>query len=224
MGSATPSRLTGELLGTAILVFLGVGTLLTSGGSVLTAAVAWMIGVAVASWIFGGHFNPWLTVAAAARGSVDWIGGAVIIVAQLVGGFVGGLLLWLVYGSGGVAAGLGANRLSATANSGKGLIAAIAAETIAVFVLASVALALGVGERAGIGVGLALAGGTLAIFAVTSASINFARTLGPELTLLVAGGNADWSKIWVYLVSGALGAVLAGVLFPMWRPASADAK
>ncbi|MEU8081830.1 aquaporin [Catellatospora citrea] len=220
MGSATLSRLTAEALGTAVLVFFGVGALIVGGGPLLAAAVGLMIAAAAAAWIFGGHFNPWLTLAAAVRGSVDWVGGALIIAAQLVGGFVGGLLMWLCYGENGVAAGLGANRLSEAASSGKGLIAAIVAEALAVFVIACVMFAVGDGERSGISLGLAYAGGTLAIAAVTSASLNFARTFGPELALTIAGGASDWSDIWVFAVSGAIGAVLAGLLYPRLKGAA----
>lgn len=214
MGSATLSRLTAEVLGTAVLVFFGVGALLVGGGPLLAGAVGLMIAAAAAAWIFGGHFNPWLTLAAAVRGSLDWAGAAVIMAAQLVGGFAGGLLMWLCYGDNGVQAGLGANRLAESASSGMGLVAAIVAEALAVFVLACVMFAAGDGERSGISLGLAYAGGTLAIAAVTSASLNFARTFGPELALTLAGGASDWSDIWVFAASGALGAVLAGLLYP----------
>ncbi|MBV1848759.1 aquaporin [Catellatospora tritici] len=219
MGSVTPSRLTAELLGTAVLVFFGVGALVT-GGSLLAAAIGLMLAAAAAAWIFGGHFNPWLTLASAVRGSMDWLGAVAVIVAQLVGGVVGGLLMWLAYGDNGVQAGLGANRLAEAASSGKGLVAAIAAEALAVFVLACAMFALGDGERAGFGLGAVYAVGTLAIAAVTSASLNLARTIGPELTLTIAGGKSDWSDLWVFAVSGAIGAVLAGLLYPRLRPAA----
>ncbi|MFD0596110.1 hypothetical protein ACFQZ4_30720 [Catellatospora coxensis] len=58
MGSATLSRLTAEALGTAVLVFFGVGALLVGGGPLLAGAVGLMIAAAAAAWIFGGHFNP----------------------------------------------------------------------------------------------------------------------------------------------------------------------
>jgi glycerol uptake facilitator-like aquaporin len=102
-------------------------------------------------------------------------------------------------------------------------ITAILAEALAVFLLCCVVLATGDGPYAGIGMGLAYAAGTLAIFAVTGASLNFARSLGPEVVMLFAGEKADWEsfgRLGVYAAGGILGAALAGLLYPLWRPSS----
>ena len=226
MGSVTAQRLTAEAIGTAMLVFFAVGSLITAGGQAFVGAIALLVTAAVVFWIFGGHFNPWITLATAIRGTLDWLGAAAIIVAQLLGGIVGALLLWAVLGSRGAASGLGVTRLAPDIadTGGRGLIGAILAETLAVFLLCCVVFALtgnGTGGNVGIGMGLAYAAGTLAIFVITAASMNFARTLGTEVVLLVAGETPDWpgfGKIWVYAVSGLLGAALAGLLYPLWRP------
>jgi len=214
-------RLTAEVIGTAMLVFFGVSSLVTSGGQAFIGAVAFLVTAAVAVWIFGGHFNPWITLAVAIRGSLDWLGSVIIIAAQLVGGIIGALFVWAVLGAKGVNDGLGVTRLSPdVVNAGaKGYIMAILAETLAVFLLCCVFLAAG--ANTGIGMGLAYAAGTLAIFAVTGASMNLARSLGPDVVMLFAAPSADWEgfgQLPVYAVSGVLGAVLAAVLYPLWRP------
>jgi glycerol uptake facilitator protein len=220
--STTTPRLTAELLGTAMLVFFGVGALVASNGQGFVGATALLAATIVISWIFGGHFNPWITLAAAIRGTVDWLGAMLIIVAQLAGGVLGALLMWAIYSGDGISHGLGVTRLTPEASSGAGLIAAIVAETLAVFLLACVVFAVGEGRKLGVAMGLSYAVGTLAIFTITAASMNFARTLGPEVVLIMAvGQDTDWesvSQIWVYAVSGVLGAALAGLLYPLWRP------
>lgn len=223
MGSATVPRLTGEALGTAMLVFFAVSGLITGGG-IFVGAIALLVTAAVVFWIFGGHFNPWITLANAIRGSVGWVAAGLIMIAQLLGGILGALLLWAVHGARGVGDNLGATRV--TVAETQGYITPILAETLAVFLLCCVVFALADGHNLGIGMGLAYAAGTMAIFVVTMASMNLARSLGPEVVLLFAGETADWDsfgKLWVYAVSGVLGAALAGLLYPLWRP-SADAK
>lgn len=222
MGSATVHRLTGEAIGTAMLVFFAVGALLAAGGQPFVGALALLVTAAAVFWIFGGHFNPWITLATAIKGSLDWLGAIFIIIAQLVGGIVGALLLWAVLGDNGVAGGLGVTRLATDVidTGGAGLVQAILAEALAVFLLCCVVFALTGNNNLGIGMGLAYAAGTMAIFLVTSASLNFARSLGPDVVLLFAGDTPDWEnfgKLWIYAVSGALGAALAGLLYPMWR-------
>jgi len=217
-------RLAAEVIGTAMLVFFGVSSLVTSGGQAFIGAIAFLVTAAVAVWVFGGHFNPWITLAVAIRGSLDWLGGLVIIVAQLVGGIIGALFVWAVLGAKGVNDGLGVTRLSpdVTNAGGKGYIMAILAEALAVFLLCCVFFSAG--ANSGIGMGLAYAAGTLAIFAVTAASMNFARSLGPDVVMLFAADSPDWEgfgRLWVYAVSGALGAALAALLYPLWRPGPA---
>jgi glycerol uptake facilitator-like aquaporin len=217
-------RLAAEVIGTAMLVFFGVASLLNGGGQAFVAAVAFLVTAAVAVWIFGGHFNPWITLAVAIRGSLDWLGAIVIVVAQLVGGIIGALFVWAVLGAKGVNDGLGVTRLSPdlTTAGVRGYIVAILAETIAVFLLCCVFFSAG--ANSGIGMGLAYAAGTLAIFAITAASMNFARSLGPDVVMLFAGDTPDWEgmrNLWVYAVSGILGAALAALLYPLWKPGPA---
>jgi glycerol uptake facilitator-like aquaporin len=228
MGTASFHRLTGELIGTALLVFFGVGALLTSGGQGFVGAVALLVTVTVAYWVFRGHFNPWITLATAIRGTLDWVTAFAIMLAQLIGGVIGAILMWAVFGDRGVASGMGVTRISEEAGVGK----AIVAETVAVFLLVCVVLAVGETDRLGIAMGLAYAAGTLAIFVVTAASMNLARTLGPELVQLIAiklDGTrvVNWSALttmWVYLVSGALGATLAALVYPSARHAKAPVE
>src|SRR5712692_3766294 len=103
-------KLTAEVIGTAILVFIGAGsvplTVFLTGNnpfgsaqlSTISFAFAFAIFAAVYSvgHISGCHINPAVTIALAATRKVDWSTAAAYIGAQLVGAVVGAVLTFLV--------------------------------------------------------------------------------------------------------------------------------
>jgi glycerol uptake facilitator-like aquaporin len=223
MGSVSVQRLIAEVVGTAMFVLFAVGAAISNRGQVFVGAIALILVNAVAVWIFGGHFNPWLTLASAIKGALDWAGAVIIIAAQLIGATIGALLIWAVLGSPAVDAGLGTTRLppGALEAGAKGYVVPIIAEALAVFLVCCVLFALAGSNSLGLGIGMALAAGVLLIAPVTGASINFARSFGPEVVMLFAAPSPDWAsfgRLWVYLVAGVLGAALAALVYPYWRP------
>jgi glycerol uptake facilitator protein len=216
MGSAPLSRLITEAIGTAVLVFFGIGGLLVAGAGAVSIAggIAMFFAAAVAMWVFKGHLNPWITVGSAVRGSTPWADVPALVVAQLVGGLAGGLALWGIYGNKGLGTAPVANHLAGEV-SAKNLATVLAAEAIAVFVLCLVYFAAGDSDRGPIATALAYGVATFTLIGVSTASMNFARTLGVELTLLISGGNDDWSKIWIFVVGPLIGAVVAGLVHSM---------
>src|SRR6185295_19733789 len=127
MSSPTLSqKLTAEAIGTAILVFIGAGSVpltvfLTNSSdklafgsaelSTISFAFAFAIFAAVYSvgHISGCHINPAVTVALLATRKIDAGTAAAYIVAQVVGAFIGaGLTLIILTGHDVVALGLGA--------------------------------------------------------------------------------------------------------------------
>src|SRR5262245_61912581 len=98
-----------EAIGTMILVLLGDGVVANvvlartkgqNGGWIVITA-GWGIAVAVAVYavgrISGAHLNPAVTIALAAIGSFPWAQVPGYIAAQMIGGFAGGVLVWLAY-------------------------------------------------------------------------------------------------------------------------------
>ena len=100
---------TAELIGTAILILLGNGTVAyvllgktkghNSGWIVICAG--WGFGVYVAvlcvGEISGAHINPAVTMGLALAGSFEWQQVPVYISAQMLGAFVGGALVYAFY-------------------------------------------------------------------------------------------------------------------------------
>jgi glycerol uptake facilitator protein len=112
MGSAI-AKFIAEFFGTMILVWLGDGVvanvlLPNSKGSVLSKASQWIVittgwGLAVAmavyitGWISGAHINPAVTIGLAAIGAFDWSLVPGYVIAQMAGGIVGAVLVYLTY-------------------------------------------------------------------------------------------------------------------------------
>ena len=112
-------EMTGELVGTLILVLLGVGvTANVSLGPQLpafaynwnTIALGWGLGYALAifmvSKITGAHLNPAVTLALAARRDFPWKKVIYYIIAQIIGAFLGAAAVWFMYKDGLFPAGL----------------------------------------------------------------------------------------------------------------------
>ena len=98
-----------EFIGTAILVLMGDGvvagtTLKQSkgyGGGWIVITLAWgfavMCGAFVASPYSGAHLNPALSIGMAVAGAFPWADVPAYAAAQLLGGFVGALLVYVFY-------------------------------------------------------------------------------------------------------------------------------
>src|SRR5512132_4255485 len=98
-----------ELFGTAILIMLGDGVVANvvlqrtkgnnSGWIVITAGWACAVTIAVycVNSISGAHLNPAVTLALAATGAFDWAKVPGYVLAQIAGGFLGGVIVWLAY-------------------------------------------------------------------------------------------------------------------------------
>lgn len=213
-----------EVIGTFALVFIGAGAVVVLS---LTAGQSALLGIALAhglvlaimisnlGHISGAHFNPAITVAVWVVGKIETARAGAYILAQLVGGVLGALLLrWLLPVDIWKQTSLGATLVSAQAkaagiNTGK----AIGIEAALTFFLAFTVFAVAVDDRgvfkaiAGLPIGLVLTFDILMGGLFTGASMNPARSFGPAL---VAG---KWTDFWIYLIGPITGAILGGALY-----------
>src|SRR6195256_5719683 len=138
----TAQKFGAEVIGTAILVFIGAGsvplTVLLTGNnpfgsaelSTISFAFAFAIFAAVYSVgpISGCHINPAVTIALAATKKIDWSTAAAYIGAQLVGAIVGAVLTFIILiGNNPATLGLGSVSYNPSTT---GALIAIAAEAI----------------------------------------------------------------------------------------------
>lgn len=98
-----------EMIGTALLVFLGDGVVAgvvlkntkNNGAGWLVITLGWALAVTFAIYtvgsISGAHLNPAVTIALAVEGKFAWAEVPVYIAAQMIGAFVGACLVYLHY-------------------------------------------------------------------------------------------------------------------------------
>jgi len=206
-------RLFGEFFGTFFLVVVAAGASVVnavSAGEVSRVAAVVAPGVMVMAIILfmgavsGAHLNPAVSIGFAARGDFPWKRVPGYIAAQLLGATIACAFLWLMFGRVGM--------LGATV-PGPGIsdLQAMMMELVLTLGLVSTILgtaskAQSVGSLAAIAVGgyIALAG--LWASPISGASMNPARSFGPDLLL------ADFPHFWVYVVGPIAGALLAVVV------------
>jgi len=103
------SPLTGEFLGTMLLVILGDGVVANvllkqskgEGGGWIVITTGWALGVFVAvaavARISGAHINPAVSVGLATVGAFPWSSVPGYILAQMLGAIAGSIIVWLAY-------------------------------------------------------------------------------------------------------------------------------
>jgi glycerol uptake facilitator protein len=225
--------LTAEVVGTAILVFIGAGsvplTVFLTGNnpfgsaelSTISFAFAFAIFAAVYSvgHISGCHINPAVTVALAATRKVDWSTAAAYIGAQLVGAVLGAVLTYIVLiGNNPASLGLGSVGYNPATS---GALVAIAAEAIGTAVLVFTVFGSAVDGRApagfaGIIIGFIVYGIIILVGPITGAALNPARQIGPLVVEGVIGYTKfsdHLSQLFVYLVGPLLGGLAGAFLY-----------
>ena len=238
-----------EFVGTLILILLGdgvvAGVLLreskAEGAGWVAICFGWGLGVAIAVYavgaISGAHINPAVTVGLASIGVHPWALVPGYIIAQLLGGFVGAVLVWLAY--------LPHWRqtedpelklatfctIPAIRNFAANFVTEVIATAMLVFgVVAIVANVQRLAEAGTVDVSavyliglLPLIVGLLVVvigFSLggpTGYAINPARDLAPRIAhavLPIAGkGGSDWSYAWIPVVAPLIGGVLGALAY-----------
>jgi len=237
-----------ELIGTMLLVILGDGVVANvllakskgqnSGWIVITTG--WALGVAVAVYMVGhfsgAHINPAVTLGLAAIGKFPWTSVAGYITAQVLGGLLGGLIVWLAYHP----------HWKETTDPGLKLAVFctgpaiqrtpmnLLTEIIGTFILVLGVLAIlspnnlvpNSGFDKGLGpflVGVLVWSIGLSLGGPTGYAINPARDFGPRLAhalLPIHGkGSSNWAYAWVPIVGPLIGGVLGAVFYKLlWNP------
>ncbi len=229
------NQYTAEFFGTLILILLGNGVV---GGVVLkgtksenagwlTVVVGWGIAVTLAIYavgnISGAHLNPAITVALAVKGDFPWADVGGYVLAQLIGAFMGAVLVWLHYGPHWrpTTSADSKRAVFCTSPSMPNKVNALFSETLATSVFILVILLIGKNEFTQglnpMAVGLLIIGIGLGLGGTTGFAINPARDFGPRLAhflLPIHGkGKSDWGYAWVPVVGPLAGALIAVFLF-----------
>jgi glycerol uptake facilitator protein len=206
----------------------------------MVVTTGWALGVAVAVYcvgsISGAHLNPAVTLGLAAIGKFSWSDVPGYLVAQLIGGFLGGVMVWLAY--------LPHWRETAEAGLKLGVFCTAPAirrtqmnlltEIIGTFILVLGVLAIlspanlvpHSGFDKGFGpflVGVLVWSIGLSLGGPTGYAINPARDLGPRLAhfaLPIMGkGGSDWTYAWVPVAGPIVGGIAGAWFYKLlWNP------
>ncbi len=235
----------GEFIGTMLLIIFGdgvvAGVLLrnskaeNSGWIVIT--FGWAMGVAIAVYaviaISGAHINPAVTLGFASVGLLPVADVPGYIIAQMLGAFVGAVLVWLAYlphweqtADPGLKLGVFCTA-PAIYNTVANLITEIIGTAVLMFGVLGI---LGNAQQLPQGgadvftfgilpllVGLLVLGIGLSLGGPTGYAINPARDLGPRIAhavLPIAGkGSSDWGYSWIPVVGPIIGAIIGAQLY-----------
>jgi aquaporin Z len=208
-----------EFIGTFALVFFGCATVIFMRGEVGLLGVAFAFGLSVVAMAYsighisGAHLNPAVSRGMLVAGRMSMRDFSGYVVAQFIGGVAAAAVLYLI--AEGKAGGydVAANGFAQNDWGQYGVLSAFAFEAAATFLFLTVILGATQSELAsayaGLVIGLTLVAIHLAGIAVSGASVNPARSLGPAL---FAGPDA-LSQVWLYFVAPCLGAALSGYAF-----------
>lgn len=218
-----------ECIGTAVLVLVACGVAVAAGGQgawwVATSLAFGLVIVAMAYSIgnvSGCHINPAVSLAMLISKKITLKEFLVYVCAQIVGAFIGALLLALFlrgFGS------LGGNEIQPLLQvNGKldavSYIGAFLVEVVLTFVF--VIAILGVtdsrfhdGKHAGIVIGLVLALVHLFGLGFTGTSVNPARSLAPAVLQAIAGKATSLQQIWIWILAPLAGAALAAFVYKL---------
>jgi aquaporin Z len=203
-------RLFSELLGTFFLVLVAAGggmmgqafpDTISRTAAVVAPGLMVMGIILFMGKVSGAHLNPAVTLAFTLRGDFPWKRVPGYIVVQLIGATLACLFLRAVID---VSATFGSNYPAPSFSAGD----AFVMEAVLTFGLVSVILgtasgaqSIGVFGAIGVGAYIALAG--LWGSPISGASMNPARTFGPDLV------GKDFGDYWVYVAGPIAGAILA---------------
>jgi aquaporin Z len=203
-------RVFAEVLGTFFLVLVGAGGGVVdavSNGAIGRGASVTAPGLMVLAIILfmgavsGAHLNPAVTLGFALRGDFPWRRVPGYILAELLGSTLAVLLLWAMFGKVGS---LGATEPGPGISDLQAMVMELVL-TVGLFsvILGTASKAQNLGPLSALGVGAYIVLAGLWSSPISGASMNPARSFGPDLVL----GNFD--HYWVYVVGPLLGAAIA---------------
>ena len=223
-----------EFIGTCIFVYIGTmsGTVGAASGLVIAAlAHGFTIFAMVATFghISGGHFNPAVSLGITLSGKMSPIHLPFYVISQLLGGCVGAVLCRVCSTERLYSIGIGGATLMGPEFSwSEGFVTEIMLTAILVTVILLTAVDTSSNILAPLAIGLTLALDVCAGGAATGASMNPARSLGPNIMASAftnfsltgspryTSSSQIWSYHWIYWAGPILGATLAACLYRLF--------
>ena len=211
-----------ELVGTFVLTFLGCGAAVALGcgqdtASIVGTAIAFGLAVVAMAYTIGGisgcHINPAITLGVFLNGGISAKDCAMYMVFQVIGAFIGSLLLYILTENVPGLEGTGANDLQVNVSVLGGLLAEIIFTCVFVLVvLGATAKTNGATNNfAGLAIGLSLVLVHLVCIRYTGTSVNPARSIAPAI---FQGGTA-LANLWIFIVGPFVGGAWAAGIWKL---------
>jgi aquaporin Z len=198
-----------ECWGTFLLTLVGGGAIVVAhvsgevskGMEVVAPGLMVMAIIYFMGSVSGAHINPVVTVAFALRRHFPWARVPFYIIAQIIGAILAAAFLKSLFGDAGDA---GATIPHHQLDNWK----LFALETVLTIGLVNTILGTAagpgnVGNNGALAIGAYIALSGLWAGALTGASMNAARTLGPDIV------RGDFSTTWIYVIATFLGSIIA---------------
>ena len=210
------------------LGFLGVG--LAFGLTVVTGAYA-------VGHVSGGHFNPAVTLGLVAGGRFPFAKAPGYIIAQVIGGILGGLTIYYIAaGQPGFAIAPGAGTFATNGYGAEGspggysMQAAFLAEVVATAVFLVIIMGA-TAKRAsaamgGLSIGLSLALIHFLTIPVTNTSVNPARSTSQALiaSFYGEGVTVPMQQLWLFWAAPIIGAVVGAIIYRVLMDSNQDVQ
>jgi glycerol uptake facilitator protein len=231
----------GELIGTMLLIIFGDGVVANvvlnktkgqnSGWIVIATgwAMAVAVGVYASAGISGAHINPAVTIGLAVIGKFPWANVAPYIIAQMIGAFLGAVIVWIAYRRHFEVTESADLKLAVfcTGPAIRDYPANLVTEIIGTFTLVFGVLAMTASPNLGApGFGPALGpwlvtvlvwGIGLSLGGPTGYAINPARDLGPRIAHAVlpipAKRDSDFAYGWIPVVGPIIGGIIGALVY-----------
>ncbi|MCQ2143316.1 MAG: aquaporin family protein [Bacteroidales bacterium] len=229
-----------EFIGTLVLVLLGDGVCAATslnkskaqGAGWTVVTLGWgfavMCGVFIAGPYSGAHLNPAVTVGLAFAGSFPWCDVLPYCVAQMAGGFLGAVLVYLFYKDHYDATPDGSTKLGtfctapAIRNRWRNFFCEFVGTALLVFVILLFATegntpAVGMGALGAFPVTCLIMSIGMSLGGATGYAINPARDLAPRLAHAVLPikdkRDSDWGYSWIPVAGPMAGGVFAALVY-----------
>lgn len=233
-------KLAAEALGTACLVFAGVGVATLSfgfavaGSSLAAGVVMTALAFGLVMLIFayaigpvsGAHINPAVTMGFVVAGRMPLVEAVGYWIAQIIGGIAGAAVLRGLFAAvpdySTSEQGLGTDGWGANSMVHLGVGGAFLAEAVLTFIFVFVVLTAtgkaGSPLLAGVAIGFALGLVHLMGIPLTGTSVNPARSIGPAIFV---GGSA-LGQLWLFIVAPLIGGAVAALASRYFDRSSAE--
>jgi glycerol uptake facilitator protein len=228
-GYSYAQRAFAEAVGTALLVFIGAGSvpaiLLLEGGTKAPFSgadlgfISFAFGLVVVAMVYtvgkvsGCHINPAVTFALAATKRFPWSEVPLYWGAQLAGGVAGAFAMWASFGTRAVDLGYGFGVVhfnGSTTTWASAMFIEALGTAILLFTILGIVDSRSPEGWAGLVIGLVIVAIIITVGPVTNASLNPARAIGPLFVSTIHGGVHNWTQqLLAYIPGNLIGAALA---------------